>query len=121
MNALFINDFLRKPSRHFFSNFFCSPRPNINYLVVSLSIGDQTILMLPIDFVDITLSFPQLPSLFFRNHHVVHTDGKTCLGGIGITKIFKIIQHFYSFNTASLSVGFINQLCHLFFLKMHID
>ena len=114
-------NFIGQAFGHLLCDPFSGPCPDINHLVVAFAVCDQPVLVLSIDFIDFILSLQEQSRFFFRNHHIIHTDRKSCFRGILVPNPLQFIQHCHGFHTSSISVRSIDQFDHLFLLQMTVD
>ena len=76
---------------HRFSDFIAGTTPNIHHFVVAFAIGYQTLTVLVFDFFNLGIGFSQQGRFFFRNLHVVNSNGNTAFGCESETGIHQVV------------------------------
>ena len=71
---------------HLFGHFVSNARPDVNHLVVALTRGDETFLVLLKNALDFSLRGIHENLLLIRNHHVVHADADASARGVVVTE-----------------------------------
>src|SRR5262245_56516825 len=81
-------------AEHDIGNLVTGVSPNVDDLVVTLTIGDDALAILLLDLLDLFVGIAELQFLLLRNDHVGDADRDTCLGRFGKTKFLQSIQCF---------------------------
>src|SRR3989339_607949 len=108
--------FCCNPTQHLLGNLLGSLRPDVNYLVIPLPVGDQTIHVLLLDSQTVAVGLIYNLFLVPRNDHVLN-----CYGNTGYRSVFKpyIIQAISQKNRSldsTFAVTVIDQICQLLFV-----
>ena len=68
------DDFLGKVIQHLLCNFFGCLGPDVDDLVITFTVGNQTLGVLVLDFRDLFFRLADDCRFSFRDNHVVQTD-----------------------------------------------
>ena len=106
---------------HRFSDFIAGTTPNIHHFVVAFAVGDQTLTVLVFDFFNLGIGFSQQGRFFFRNFHVVNSNGNTAFGRESETGVHQVVGEDNRIAQAAQAERCVNQLGNFFFLQRFID
>ena len=67
-------------------------RPSINYLVVTLVVGDETHIIVSSDLLDVFVTTLNDVYLFLRDDDIVEVEGQTALVCLAVTEVLDTIQ-----------------------------
>ena len=87
--------------------------PDVDHLVVAFAVGNQPIGILPLNFRDFFLRFPDQLALLRGNEHVIHADGDPCPRRVSEAEILDTVQHDDRFTVTGLAVADVDQLRQL--------
>ena len=87
--------------------------PDIDDLIVPLSVRDQALRILLLDLIHLALRLPNEVFFLTGNVHVVDTDRQSGFCRVGKADILDLIQKFDSVTMTGLTVDRINELGHL--------
>src|SRR6266498_3102412 len=79
-------------AEHHAGNLVSGMRPNVDDLVVTLAIGDDTLAILLFNLPDLLVSIFELRLFLFRNDHIRNSNRDSRLGCLGKTKLFQFVQ-----------------------------
>ncbi len=85
-------------------------RPDINHLVVLLTLGYQTGGVLGLDLFNVCFSARNDIVLFVRDSEIIHTNGRTRLGGVFVTHVHQLISEDNSRFQANDTVAVVDNL-----------
>src|SRR5262245_453367 len=95
-------------------------RPDVDDLVVALTVGDDAVLVLLLDFVHLFACGRDLPLLRRRDVHVVDADRETGQGRVAEAEVLQLVQEVHGRLIAERVVAAPDQRCDLLLLELLI-
>ena len=106
---------------HLFRHLIGAGGPDIDNLVVLLAAGDQTILILLLEFLDLILSRFQQTFLGCRNDHIVLTEGDTGTAGVIEAERHHAVTEDNGFFLTTVTIDSVNDVGDLFLGQQTVD
>ena len=95
--------------------------PNINHLLVTLVVSDDTVTILLSNFFNFSVSLNKFWLLLFRHHHVDDTNRNTGTGSFFETKALKIIKNNHGAGLTSTLVAAPDDVTDLLLTNVEVD
>ncbi len=100
-------------SQHGLSDILSTLGPDVDDLIVALTVGNETFSILLLDFGNLFHRGAHKSILGFRNHHIIETDGDTGDGRIAVTGFFKTVSKQHRLFIPSQTEADVDQVSHL--------
>src|SRR5207245_1271199 len=106
---------------HLVGHLLADVGPDVDHLVVALAVGDQPVGILPFDFRDLFLRFPDQLALLHWNEHVIDANGDPRACRVRKAEVLDTVEHDDRFAVTGLAVAGIDQLRQLLLGHQQVD